>query len=524
MISRSWKVLTALLFATSAQADTVIPQFKNESNSAGLNSIYKGDWQYMVGGGVAAFDCDGSGKPALFIAGGENKAKLFLNMSKNGSGLKFAEVKTSGLEFDHVTGAYPIDIDGDGVMDLVVLRVGENKIMRGLGHCHFTEMNQQWSFDGGDAWHTSFSATWEQGNALPTLAFGTYIDRKFENDPWGHCTDNFSLRPAADQKSYAPRLALTPSYCTLSMLFTDWNRSGTPSLRVSNDREYYMGGQEQMWKFAPNQTPQLYTEAEGWKFTRLWGMGIASADFNDSGFPSYFLSSMADQRMQLLAEGSARPTYKEAQFAMGTTAHRPYAGGDARPSTGWHTQFEDVNNDGRYDLFIAKGNVDRMPDFAQKDPNNLLLQQDDGKFEEVGDKAGILSFKNHRGALLVDLNHDGKLDLVVVNRRQNVEVWRNTSTNLGHFLEIKLQQDGGNRNAIGAWIEVKEAGGHIMRRENFVGGGHASGAAGYLHFGLGAQAATQIRVQWPDGTWGDWQDVKADQFYTVEKGKTPKAN
>jgi hypothetical protein len=303
------------------------------------------------------------------------------------------------------------------------------------------------------------------------------------------------------------------------MLFTDWNRSGTPSLRVSNDREYYMGGQEQMWKVPPGAAPSLYTEAEGWRYIRLWGMGIATADINNSGFPSYFLSSMADQRMQLLANGAAKPTYKEAQFPMGTTAHKPYAGGDERPSTGWHTQFEDVNNDGRYDLFIAKGNVDRMPDFAQKDPNNLLLQKEDGTFEEVGDKAGILSFRNHRGAQLVDLNGDGKLDLVVTARRENVQVWRNTSTDLGHFLEVKLLEDGGNRNAVGAWVEVKEEGGKVMSRENFVGGGHASGNAGFLHFGLGTQTATQIRVQWPDGTQGDWQDVKADAFYVIEKGK-----
>jgi hypothetical protein len=502
-----------------ALADPVIPQFRNETATAGIHSVYKGDWQYMVGGGVAAFDCDGSGRPALFFAGGENKAKLFLNHTPNGGALKFAEAKDSGLEYDKVTGAYPLDIDGDGKMDLVVLRVGENKIMKGDGHCHFTEMNKAWGFDGGDAWNTAFSATWEKGAAWPTLAFGTYIDRKFEDDPWGHCTDDFLLRPNPAQNGFGPRIALKPSFCTLSMLFTDWNRSGTPALRVSNDREYYMGGQEQMWKVLPGEPPKPFTDADGWKFVRLWGMGIATADINNSGYPSYFLSSMADQRMQLLSDGPAKPSYKEAQFAMGTTAHRPYAGGDERPSTGWHTQFEDVNNDGRYDLFIAKGNVDRMPDFAQKDPNNLLMQKEDGTFEEAGDKAGILSFKNHRGALLVDLNHDGKLDLVVVNRRENIEIWRNVSSGLGHFLEIKLLQDGPNRNAIGAWIEVKEADGKVMSRENFVGGGHASGFSGFLHFGLGSLGATQMRVIWPDGTTGDWQDVAADRFTIAEKGK-----
>ncbi len=47
------------------------------------------------------------------------------------------------------------------------------------------------------------------------------------------------------------------------MLFTDWNRSGTPSLRVSNDREYYKGGQEQMWHLEPGQPPALYTAGRG---------------------------------------------------------------------------------------------------------------------------------------------------------------------------------------------------------------------------------------------------------------------
>jgi hypothetical protein len=515
--------LAAVLTSTAAFADDgpIIPKFSEETKPSGLHSIYKGEWQYMVGGGVAAFDCMGNGFPNLFFAGGENKAKLFINKSKQGGALKFEEAHGTGLEFDHVTGAYPIDIDGDGITDLVVLRVGESKVMRGLGHCKFAEMNKGWSVDGGDAWTTSFSATWEKGNAWPTLAFGTYIDRAFESDPWGHCTDNWLLRPNATQNGYGPRLALKPSFCTLSLLFTDWNRSGTASLRVSNDREYYMGGQEQLWKVPPGADPVRYTEAEGWKFVRLWGMGIATADIGMTGYPSYFLSSMADQRMQLLADGPAKPTYKEAQFAMGTTAHRPYTGGDTRPSTGWHTQFEDVNNDGLYDLFIAKGNVDRMPDFAQKDPNNLLLQKPDGKFEEAGDRAGILSFANHRGAQLVDLNLDGKLDLVVVNRRENVQVWRNVSTNLGHWLGLRLHQPSGNRDAIGAWVEVKH-GDKVMSRENYVGGGHASGQLSYLHFGLGEQTQTQVRVIWPDGAQGPWQDVAADKFYDLSKDEAPK--
>ena len=62
------------------------------------------------------------------------------------------------------------------------------------------------------------------------------------------------------QRSFAAPLALKPSFCALSMLFTDWNKSGTPALRVSNDREYYEGGQEQLWHVEPGKAPALYTD------------------------------------------------------------------------------------------------------------------------------------------------------------------------------------------------------------------------------------------------------------------------
>jgi hypothetical protein len=206
-------------------------------------------------------------------------------------------------------------------------------------------------------------------------------------------------------------------------------------------------------------------------------------------------------------------------YARGVTAHRPYFGGDLRPSTAWHAQFEDVNNDGLPDLFIAKGNVASMPDFATRDPNNLLLQLPDGKFREVGVAAGIASFAVARGAAVVDLNLDGLVDLVVVNRWQTAELWRNTTTEADHWIEIRLAQAGANRNAIGAWIEVRCDGSAVMRREITAGGGHASGELGWWHFGLGAGAAAELRVIWPDGAVGEWEKVDGNAFYVVEHGK-----
>jgi hypothetical protein len=174
-----------------------------------------------------------------------------------------------------------------------------------------------------------------------------------------------------------------------------------------------------------------------------------------------------------------------------------------------------VNNDGRADLFVAKGNVDAMPDFAQADPNNLLLQQADGTFREAGDIAGVASTRTSRGAALADFNLDGALDLVVVNRREGAQLWQNTGEGLGHWLQLRPHRDGPNRDAVGGWIEVRCAG-VTLRRELTVGGGHAGGQSGWWHFGLGPDTEAEVRILWPDGTAGAWQRVAADGFYLLD--------
>ena len=513
--------------AQTAPTAPTVPSFVDETKSAGIHSDYKGAWQYMVGGGVATFDCNGDGFPDMVLAGGEAPAKFYRNTSTRGGTLHFAAQK-SGLELDKVAGAYPIDIDGDGITDIVLLRVGETVLMRGLGNCKFERANEKWGFAGGNAWWTAFSATWEHGATWPTLALGSYIDRSKEIDPWGSCTDNWLERPkpvAGKPEQFDAPIVLKPSFCALSMLFTDWNRSGTPSLRIANDREYYKGGQEQLWRVDPGKPPTPYTAADGWKPLKIWGMGIASTDLDGDGYPDYFLTSMADNKLQTFTAPAAavpKPDYKDVALAKGVTAQHPYTGGDVRPSTAWHAQFEDVNNDGRADLFVAKGNVDSMPDFAAKDPNDLLLQGADRKFTEVGDKAGIATNGQSRGAMLADFNLDGLLDLVVINRNADAQIWQNTTPKPGHWLDVKLSEDGANRDAIGAWIEVT-AGSTVMRREITVGGGHASGQLGFWHFGLGDATTASVRVIWPDGTKGEPQTVNGDGFYVVSPGKDPVA-
>lgn len=466
--------------------------------------IYSGGWEHFVGGGVAAFDCDGDALPELYAAGGANPAQFMRNTSAGT--LSFASDTPAALALTGVIGAYPLDIDSDGHTDLAVLRVGPDQLLRGTGNCQFEPFDL--GFESGDHWSTAFTATWENGQTLPTLAFGTYVDRSDPKGPFRACDDTLLYRPNGDRYGAAQRL--NPGFCALSALFTDWSRNGRADLRISNDRHYFVkGGQEQLW--AMETLPRLYAAEDGWKPYSIWGMGIASRDVSGDGFADVYLTSMGDQKLQTFDASAGGPTYIDATYARGTTAHRPHIGADGRPSTGWHAAFGDVNNDGRDDIFVSKGNVEQMPDAAMDDPNTLLMQAVDGTFSDLSGPAGIATMARSRGAALMDFNGDGRLDLAVVNRRAAMEMYENMSAS-GNWLSVTVSQAGINTAAIGAHLELCDlAGTRCQTREITVGGGHAGGQLGAQHFGLGPLERVKLRVIWPDQSASDWQQLSANQ-------------
>jgi len=512
-------VARSLFVPDLPDAASAPPRYVEESAAAGLDHVYDGEFEFFVGGGVAVLDCDDDGRPDLYLAGGVNPAGLYRNSSQTGGSLAFTASGDDETDLTGVTGAYPLDIDSDGITDLVVLRVGENALLRGLGDCEFERANETWSVDGGDAWTVGFSATWEGDAALPTMVFGNYLTEGGQLT--GDCSDHFLFRPAADR--YGEPTALSPGWCTLSVLFSDWDRSGRRDLRMTNDRHYYRNGEEQLWRVALDDEPRPYTLEEGWQPMQIWGMGIASHDLTADGLPEVFLTSQGDNKLQTLAAGPGRPEYTDIAFERGATAHRPYAGDVVRPSTAWHPEFQDVNNDSLIDLFVSKGNVEAQAEYAVDDPSNLLLGNPDGTFTEVGETAGIVDFARSRGAALADFNLDGMLDLIKVNRREPVNLWRSVGWGgtgdpqpMGNWIGVRLEQPAPNVDGVGSWIEVR-VGNRVLQRELTVGGGHAGGQLGWAHFGVGEADTVELRVQWPDGEISKWMNVTSNQFVTVDR-------
>ena len=86
---------------------------------------------------------------------------------------------------------------------------------------------------------------------------------------------------------------------------------------------------------------------------------------------------------------------------------------------------------------------------------------------------------------------------------------------MGHWLALRPQQAAPNVDAVGAWVEVRTVD-RLITDELTVGGGHASGSAGWLHVGIGDATTAEVRVTFPGAEPGPWQTVQADAFWVLQ--------
>ena len=274
-------------------------------------------------------------------------------------------------------------------------------------------------------WTAAFSATWEGDNALPTLAFGDYLAADRE-----HCEDSRLMRPDRRAAAATPRRSrchLATARCRCCSATGVAPASATCGCRTTGTTT--ATASEQLWKVEPGATPTPYTAADGWQPLQIWGMGIASEDITGRRLPG----GVPDEpgRQQAADAGRRarpdRPTRTSPSTAASPPPGPTPAATCCRRPPG--TPSSPTSTTTAYpDLFVSKGNVEAQEGYATRDPSNLLIGQSDGTFVEGAEDAGIVSYNRARGAALVDLNLDGLLDLVVVNRVEPVSVWRNVGS------------------------------------------------------------------------------------------------
>ncbi|MDF1767933.1 FG-GAP-like repeat-containing protein [Maricaulis sp.] len=163
----------------------------------------------------------------------------------------------------------------------------------------------------------------------------------------------------------------------------------------------------------------------------------------------------------------------------------------------WDVSHGDFDNDGWQDMYIVNGTW--VPN--EVTPSNIFLRNQAGeRFEEVTETYGLGDFAMTAAATLADIDNDGDLDVIAVPVNAPVTAFLNNSGRSS--ISFRLVDERGNRDGIGARIEIRHAGfgTGLQTREIQLGGGFMSFDAPIAHFGLGdLEQIDSASIRWADG-------------------------
>jgi hypothetical protein len=113
------------------------------------------------------------------------------------------------------------------------------------------------------------------------------------------------------------------------------------------------------------------------------------------------------------------------------------------------------------------------------------------QFVDVAGVVGLTRRDNSRGVALVDLDNDGRLDVVIANQHGAPSLLRNVpspATLPASWIGLRLQGDGKrcNREALGSTVSVHVPGRPVQIREVQAANGFSAQHDTRVHFGLGS--------------------------------------
>ncbi len=218
--------------------------------------------------------------------------------------------------------------------------------------------------------------------------------------------------------------------------------------------------------------------------------------------------------------------------------------GVAQTDWSWTPVVADFDNDGFRDIIITNGYPKDVTDHdfisfrnssgfiasrkqllavipQVKIPNYAFHNNGDLTFSDVSANWGIKTPSFSNGAVYVDLDNDGDLDLVINNINEPASVYKNTSRdkslNKTHYINIKFSGDSKNINGVGAFADVYYNHGKHQFWENTPCRGYLSTVQDVAHFGLDTiTVIDSVIIRWPDLKKQTIKNIKADQTIIVK--------
>lgn len=483
------------------------------------------------GTGIAVADVNGDGLQDMYVsyAGynnpGRRTKQLFINQGNGKQGVPFFkdEAAAYGLaDTNYTSQSVFFDLDKDGDLDVLLANHAQD-----LTNPNYTKPIESHGKSSSNA-------------------------KLYRNDN-GH----FSEVSAA--------AGLLEEGYSLGVAISDINNDGWPDIYMAKDFVY----DDALYINNKNGT---FTESirKYMGHTSRFSMGCDIGDYNNDGYPDIITADMLPddnkrQKLMNIAMNNDRfisslmlgymPQYSRnmLQVNNGPDADGNFSfseigqlAGIYKTDWSWSTLFADLDNDGWKDLYITNGiphditnndfvsyrsqqimdtkNTDigilkkRLLDEIEKlepvdKPNFVFQNNEDLTFSDQSDNWGLAKKGFSNGAVYVDLDNDGDLDLVTNNMNEPASVFKNNADQItsNNFIRIKLE----GTFSVGAKISINCKGKNQFIEHNPCHGFQSSQDP-IEHFGLAQDSLIDtLKIVWLDGKEQVLLNIKANQLLTL---------
>lgn len=501
-----------------------------------------------MGSGCAFFDYNGDGRPDVFLVNSGQDfekpaqrpaSRLFRNDGPTG----FTDVtEAAGIRVDgYAMGCCVGDYDNDGRPDLFVTGFGHNFLLHNQGGPEGAPTFRDVTKESGilqrpGAWGTGCAFVDVNRDGYLDLYVANYV-RYDPRIPYCHsarvmsgCTPNqyptqanelyvSEGRPGGARRFREQAVALgadDPAGAGLGVVLSDFDNDGWPDIFVANDGTPNALLHNEHGHFT--NVGQVAGVAYAEDGTRRAGMGTDAADYDGDGLTDLVITNFQHEPNSLY-RNSGSLSFRE------TT----YPSGIGRPSLlklAFGAEFADFDGDGRLDLYVGNGhvfdNVAQFDDTATYEQKDQVYRNRDGShFDDVSAGAGpafsVASVT--RGLATGDFDSDGAPDVLINASGRPARLLRTTRSRPAHWLGLRLRGTRGNRDAIGARVELRSPLG-LQVREVRSGGSYISQPDFRPLFGLGDvadPAKVELRIRWPLGQVQTLRPAALDRYLVVEE-------
>ena len=512
-----------------------------------------------IGTGVAIGDYDGDGRPDIFVVSKTESCRLFRNLGN----YHFEDVTEKAGVGDKgeaagiwKQGATFVDVNNDGLLDIYVCRFNApNLLYINQGDGTFKEMAHAYGLDVKDACGMAAFCDYDRDGWLDVYISTNLLD--YSNHPYGQRGYLFHNNRDGTFTNVTERAGIRGEAQTHSAIWWDYDNDGWPDLYVTSD-------------FSPRD--RLYHNNRDGTFTNVIdqvvphmpfsSMGSDLGDVNNDGLIDLLVTDMAttthekDQRQMVNSRSLASDPPDQSSEApqifhsclfintgTGRCLEAGFLAGVAATDWTWSPRFEDLDNDGRLDLFVTNGmyreanNADILARqmTAESPLERVRIMRDSPvlierhlafrnlgnlEFQDVSKAWGLDKRGVGFGSAFGDLSGDGNLDIVYGNYQAGATLLRN-DCDTGHRVIIALRGTVSNRFGVGATVRLESAAGPQVR-QLVLARGYQSSSEPILHFGLGEDTVIKrLTVEWPSGLTQTFIDLGVDRRFTVTEPAGP---